>query len=140
MSHRRTLIRDAIVSVLKAARTGAEDRVYGDRATGLFAETYPLILVYARDEAVVGSGSRPAPSRRTLPVSIEIRTTVTASGSIDTAIDELCLQVEDAIKANPRLNQTVMSANLLSTEFDISADGDEILGGARLTYEMVYTD
>lgn len=140
MSHQRTVIREELVSILKAANTGARDRVYGDRASVIFGEAYPLILVYARDESVSPQGITPKPSKRALPIAIEIRTTVTASGSIDTALDDLCKQVEDAIVANPRLNQKVMSSNLLATEFDISAEGDEVLGGARLTYEVVYAD
>ena len=140
MSHKRTLIRNELVSILQAANTSAGSRIYGDRVLPLFDETYPLIMVYARDESVSSQGSTPFPAKRTLPIFVEIRVTLNEGTSLDTSIDDICDQVEAATKANPRLNQKVIQMNLLSTEFDVLKDGEKILGGARLTYETVYTD
>lgn len=140
MSHRRKNIRDAIVGLLKAAATSAGDRVYGDRVLPLFAETYPLILVFARDESSTPRGNTPSPMVRSLAISIAIMATAGADESLDDILDGMCLQVEAAIKADPQLKQTAITCGLISTEFDASPEGEKVLGGARLTYEVTYTD
>lgn len=137
MSHRRTLIREAAVQILTGA-TAAGDRVIGNRVAPLWDMPLPVVLVYAREESVRSIGSRPKPMERRLQLAIQI--VAKADADLDKTLDDVALQVEQAFEANPTLKRTALGTNLVSTELDVSAAGDEPVGAARLTYEVIYEE
>lgn len=139
MSHRRTLIRNKAVDILKNA-TAAAERVFPSRIGPLWQVQYPAILVYGRQESCQSISSSLTPSVRTLQLSIEIRASA-EEGDMESTLDDIALEIENLIKANPKLGNNAMSINLQSTEIDLGTDlGNKPIGASRLTYEVVYEE
>ena len=73
MSHKRQIIRDAIINQLKD-KTDAGSNVYGNRAKPLFDQSIPAILVYSKQENILEDQYNIdgyAPLKRKLEIAIE---------------------------------------------------------------------
>ena len=73
MSHKRQIIRDAIINQLKD-KTDAWSNVYGNRAKPLFDQFLPAILVYSKQENILEDQYNIdgyAPLKRELEIAIE---------------------------------------------------------------------
>lgn len=139
MSHKRTLIRNHVVNSLKNATTCA-DRVYPSRVGPLWQVTYPVILVYARQESNSSISSDLTPVIRTLQLSIQILANA-EEGDMESVLDDIALVIENIIKADPKLGNHVISTNLQGTEMDLGSDlGNKPIGASRLTYEVTYDE
>jgi hypothetical protein len=134
MSHQRTEIRNAVVALLTGA-TAAGTRVFGKRNAPHWEIGYPCILVYGREEAARSSGNVPAPSERNWRLLIDA---FVAGDDLDTAMDDLSLEIENKIKSDPTLGRRVLSLNLIGTEQEDGSNGHIPIGGSRLTYEVTY--
>jgi hypothetical protein len=149
--HQRTLIRRAVVDIIKAAATECGDRVFRSRTRGLWPEELPAILVYPENEPVSGvTDTAPREAKRDLALSIEIQvkgdteeTMENAGSTSDDLLDEICRQVETALAANDTLTtaadgQAAADCYLTGTRFAHSADGDEPILAAIMTWNVEY--
>jgi hypothetical protein len=136
MSHKRSDIRDAVVSILVAGSTAAGTKVYAEREAPKSNSALPLILVYARGEdsgQEFMSGTRYI---RTLDLQIEAK--AEGSTGVQTALDNLCLEIETLISANRSLNGTATGAIYAGTELTFDWTGEKPIGVAVLSYKIQY--
>lgn len=131
MPHKRTEIRNALVSTLEGA--SIVNLVYANRVHGV--NNYPVISVYDDQETSTPRDTSGRNTLRKLSVKIEIRNK--EKHNTAEALDELCLKVEDALKANLKLNGTATGLVYQGTDLDFDA-ADTTLGMATLTYEITY--
>ena len=144
MSHPRAIIRQALVDRLKTKieniyPTDAFDRIYGSRSKPLFDQFLPAILIYARSENILeekfttdGFGA----TKRELDIAFEA--VVLGSDEVDTTLDKIAGQIEDAFDGWEIPTRKSDVLKLKSTEIDISIDGSKIYGAVRLTYTITY--
>lgn len=140
MGHKRTDIRNALVSLLKGTApsyaTSAGLKIFSNRTHNIPSSQLPAIIVYDEQEVSVTQDMRQLVSQRRLQMKVDIR--VKATEGYDTALDNIAKQVEDLIKANPQLSGTAMGAVYQSTELSFEAAEEGTIGLAILTYEINY--
>lgn len=136
MSHVRTQIRDALTTQLTGlATTGS--RVFKTRLYPIGEAKLPAILIYANSEDnSIQSIGQPRLSVRTLSVSVEC--VAKATSSIEDTLDQMALEVEEAVYTDVTLGGLTKDVVLSSTEIEISAEGDQPVGGIRLNYLATY--
>lgn len=138
MSHPRSIIRNAIINQLNG-KTDAEDRVYGNRAKPLFDQFLPAILVYAKDENILEERFESdgfGPLKRELEIAIEA--VILGGDDFDQKLDDLSIQIENALdgfEINVRKSDLL---KLKSTQIDSSIEGSKIYGAIRLIYMVTY--
>ena len=141
MSHKRTLIRKKIETLLKGA-TICGDNVFTDRESALFQTELPAIIIYPGDENSEFLNPPENLLKRTIPIYIEFALIQTTGGNIDDQIDDLCLQIEGIIKPKNELDslysQLVQSVVLTKTERGIFEKAKQIIGSGKLTYDFEY--
>jgi len=138
MSHKRQIIRDAIINQLKD-KTDAGSNIYGNRAKPLFDQSIPAILVYSKQENILEDQYNIdgyAPLKRDLEIAIEA--VIIASDEFDQKLDDIASQIESALDGFEIETRKADLINLKSTEIDYSIEGSKIYGAVRLTYSVIY--
>lgn len=136
MKHARTQIRNAVTTLLKG-NTTAGNNVYEARVYPLDDPKLPALLVYTKQETVgEQSMSRPRTQQRELMVSVEAY--VKASGNVDEYTDNLAMEVEQLIAADPTLGGLVKDIALDTTETQFHGDGEKPIAVAILTLSVLY--
>lgn len=133
MSHVRKQIRDAIVTAITGlATTGA--RVYKTRIYPLEQGKLPGICVYTKSEDIAPvTLTKPRTVQRTLEVMLEAY-----SLAGDDGLDQICVEVEEAIYANSALRALVKDVYFTGFEADFSGDGEKPVATGRLTVACEY--
>ncbi|MCH2547462.1 MAG: phage minor tail U family protein [Alphaproteobacteria bacterium] len=136
MKHARTQIRNAVTALLKG-NTAAGNNVYEARVYPINDPKLPALLIYTKQE-VVGeqSMSRPRTQQRELMLSVEAY--VKARGNVDEVTDDLALEIEQLIAADPTLGGLVKDIALEITETQFSDDGEKPVAVAILTFSTLY--
>ena len=138
MSHKRQIIRDAIINQLKD-KTDAGSNIYGNRAKPLFDQSIPAILVYSKQENILEDQYNIdgyAPLKRDLEIAIEA--VIIASDEFDQKLDDIASQIESALDGFEIETRKADLIKLKSTEIDYSIEGSKIYGAVRLTYSVIY--
>ena len=138
MSHKRQIIRDAIINQLKD-KTDAGSNVYGNRAKPLFDQSIPAILVYSKQENILEDQYNIdgyAPLKRELEIAIEA--VIIASDEFDQKLDDIASQIESALDGFEIETRKADLIKLKSTEIDYSIESSKIYGAVRLTYSVIY--
>ena len=136
MSHKRGVIRDAIIDQLKS-KTAAGDNIYGNRAKPLFDQFLPAILVYAKQENILEDNIDGYTSlKRDLEVAIEA--VILGSDEFDQKLDNIAGQIELALDGFEIPKRRADIIKLKSTEIDYSIEGSKIYGAVRLLYSVIY--
>lgn len=144
MPHPRKVIRHAVVALLKAAQTSAGDRIYPNRVLPVGRKQVPAILVRNGEEPVDPASSVTVPRELTRNLSLEIVALCGVEEDADDTLDDLALEIETAMHADPFLRDEEGRARcsdlILSdtSEPDIDRDGDRLIGGIALTYTVTY--
>lgn len=135
-THARKQVRVAVIArVTGLTTTGA--RVYPGRTRPLTENHDPTLLVYVREErAAADSQGRPIELLRTLSLSIEGR--VSSGNPPDDALDQIALEVETAMGADPTLGGVVFDSQLAATRIATDAPGQRQVGAIRLDYTILY--
>ena len=140
MGHKRTLIRNALVSKLigTAPRyaTDAEDRVYPNRTQSLAKSKLPAIKIFDESESAADTALSISRYLRTIETRIEIYIDQTAN--LDATLDDLAKQVEDIISADRSIGGTASGATYVSTQIELDNSGDKTVGVATLNYQIKY--
>ena len=133
MSHARKQIRDAIVTAVTGlATTGT--RVYKTRLYPLEQGKLPGICVYTKSEEILpATVTKPRTVERVLEVMLEA---YTLAG--DDGLDQICVEVEEAIYANAALRALVKDVYMAGFEADFSGDGEKPVATGRLTVVCQY--
>jgi hypothetical protein len=140
MSHVRQQIRDQFVTVLKAGVSLVSRRVYATRVYPLTQAKLPAITVTLSSESselmVMGATMASKSLDRTVDVVVSIYENATAS--IDSALDAIAVQVEEAIGADYTLGGLAKHSVLTSTSIDFSGETEQPVGIATLTFSVRY--
>lgn len=144
MSHPRKIIRAAVASLLATPDasdppvypTGARARFYDSRDFALDARTMPVGVVYTAGERMDpdyrhNNGIR----RRIMELRIEFYHTGDDGAE---GVDLGAWQVENALHANPTINNLVEWCSLTDTSIASAVQGETALFTAIMTFEVIY--
>lgn len=140
--HTRQAIREAVVNLLKgtsASRpTAAGERVFDSRFRNIFPAELPCLIVYAMDETVEDRRSSPRMIDRSLSLAVDIF--AEATDQVEDDLDALAEQVESVMSADETLGGLTYDCILSETEMSVVADGETLIGSARLTFIIEYEE
>lgn len=136
MAHARKTIRDRIITDLTGlATTGS--RIYRSRVYPLAEEKLPGLCVYTMSEqidyATIGTSRL---QQRVLSVVIEIY--VKGTSNYDDDLDQISLEIEDALFADLTLNGNAKDLQINRFEAYFAGEGDQPLAFARMSVDVVY--
>lgn len=134
MTHKRQVLRETIVSILDAI-PGWGGRVFANRTRPTEATELPVVLVYTvnEDATMANVGGT---LRRRLSVAIELR--VSASSSLDNALDDLAQKAEVAMAADSKLKRKALYSALTGSTMGLDGEGDSRQALMTLTYDVQY--
>jgi len=135
--HERRQIRDAMIAALKG-RTVAGEHVSATRLSPQRAALIPAVCVYAIDE--VADGVVGNTLRRIVTMAVDAWVQTTAPEGIDDALDDIALEVETALDAQPTLGLDFVfrTLRLESTDFGMKLETDRPQGCVQLKFSVVY--
>ena len=136
MAHARKTIRDRIVTDLTGlATTGS--RVYRSRVYPLAEAKLPGLAVYTLSEqidyATIGASRL---QQRVLSVVVEIY--VKGTSNYDDQLDQISLEIEDALYADLTLNGHAKDLQITRFEADFTGEWDQPLAIARMAVDVIY--
>lgn len=140
MSHVRKQIRDQFVTLLTAGVPLVSNRVYATRVYPLTQAKLPAITVTSGSESsglmTMGATMGSRSLDRTVDIAVSIYENATAS--LDSAIDAIAVQIEEAIGADFTLGGIAKESVLTSTSIDFSGETEQPVGIATLTFSVRY--
>lgn len=136
MPHVRKQIRDQVASVLTAGVALVSSRVYPSRVYALSENKLPAIAVYTASEASSLMSFQPPTLTRTISLTVDIF--LRATDTFDDDLDAICVQVEDAIGADFRVNGLAKQIILTGTEIDYNGEAEMPVGIVSMTFEVGY--
>lgn len=134
MPHVRAQIRAAMVAALTGLPTTGSN-VFEGRTRPLSANHPPSWLVYVRSERS-DSDAMGGILRRELTVRTEGR--VIMASVPDGTLDDMALEAEPAMVADPSLGGLVLEITLIGTTINTQAPGDAHAGEVALDWRVVY--
>lgn len=136
MAHLRKQIRDKVTTrVTGLATTGA--RVYQTRFYPMQASALPGLLVYTlREISEPETMTRPRKYIRTVDFMIEGMAKGTSG--LDNTLDQIAVEVEEAILSAPTFDGLAKETILTGTEIDYNSDGEQPVGSIRMTFSVRY--
>jgi hypothetical protein len=140
MPHVRKQIRDQFVTLLTAGVTLVSSRVYATRVYPLTQAKLPAITVTIASESsglmTMGATMGSKSMDRTVEIAVSVYENATAS--LDSAIDAIAVQIEEAIGADFTLGGIAKESVLTSTSIDFSGETEQPVGIATLTFSVRY--
>jgi hypothetical protein len=139
MSHERTLIRNATITQL-TGRTDCGNRVYKTRMGPVREHLLPCICVYVTSDDVDPRSKANGPREliRTASLVVEGWVAAAPSADIDTALDDLGLQIETAMDLDVTLDKNASDSILSSTSFVFDPAGARPMACIHLEYDVDY--
>ncbi len=136
MAHVRKQIRDAIKTALTGlATTGAncyQSRVFPFESTKL-----PALLIYTKSETTdFDTISLPRDVMRVLEINVEAY--VQGTANYDNTLDQIAVEVEEAIAADVTLGGLTKDLQTVAFEADFSGDGEQTVAIGRFTISATY--
>lgn len=134
--HQRKTIRDGIAAALVAAGTSAGDRVYPTRVVPWKRLELPAVSVYVLSESSDDGQTAPREYKRKAQISVEAA--VKPGGSVDDALDQLALEIEEAMSSDVTFGGKCVDCTLTTTELEVMEKGDELVGFLQQVYAVTY--
>lgn len=139
--HARTAIRNAVAELMRATST-AGGHVYPSRLFSLEEADLPSISVYTTDDSNAETVTnitlgKPPRLHRELPVVIEAHAVM--DEAIDDTLDQLALEIEQAMSQVLIVLGKAVPTRLVSTQTTFSGEGDLQVGVIRLLYSLAYS-
>ena len=136
MAHVRKQIRDAIVTAVTGLTTTGSN-VFRSRIYPLEQTKLPGLCVFTRSEAVEFDTLTISRSiSRVLDVMIEAY--VSATANYDNTLDQIAVEVEEAIAADVTLGGLTKDVQVTAFEADFSGDGEQPVAVGRVTVTVQY--
>ena len=136
MAHQRKIIRDNITQTLTGLAT-TRNNVFQTRVYPMRNDNLPGILIFNKSEDTqYQSISIPRLQERTSQFDVEIY--VKGTSKYDDQLDQICLEVEEALVVDVTRDGNAIDTRILSFESDFNGDGDQPIAVARLTVEVRY--
>lgn len=135
MPHLRQQIREAVASqVTGLVTTGS--RVHQSRVRPRATAELPCLLVHSNDTEQVEMADADVMQQRTLP--IVVRGLAKGGATLDDTLDQIALEVETALAANPRLSGKATASRLVSVDTDFDDSLEQPVGEIQLSYVFTY--
>ena len=135
MSHARTQIRDAIFDILDTAISNVT--IQKSRIYPIGSGKLPAILIYTRQENLQDSSlSKPRIQFRNLSLIIDV--IAKANNDLDQTLDDLAVQIEQALSNDTTLGGLVKDTILQTTDIQYLDEGDKPHGIMLMTYGVTY--
>ena len=138
MAHHRKVIRDAVVTALTGlATTGSS--VYPTRTYPLDEAKLPALCVYtiSEDSAVDSMKVSTRGLRRSLELAVE--GIAVNNGALDEALDQIALEVETAIGADPTFAGKCYDCTLSQTRISVrGGESQKEIGSVVMTFAVTY--
>ena len=140
MAHVRKQIRDKFVTILTAGVSLVSKRVYASRVYSLTQAKLPAITISSGAESsslmTIGATMGAKSLNRTLEITVSIYEN--ANASLDSLIDAIAVQIEEAIGADFTLSGIAKQSVLTSTNIEFSGETEQPVGIATLTFSVQY--
>lgn len=134
MTHARQQIRDSFVTALTLI---PNTTVYNGRIFPLYDTVLPAITVFSREEAIDDEAGRQiSQQHRTLNMSVQCYLKV--EESLDDDMDQLSASVEQSVFNSSAIHGLVRCLDLISTEIEVSQDGENPMGTCTLTFQCKF--
>lgn len=136
MAHIRKSIRDNVVTTLTGlATTGAN--VYRTRYYPIAQGKLPGLAIYTQTENVESATmTRPRTKMRELEVVIEGY--AVGITNLDNTLDQISLEVEEAMVTDVTRNGLAKDTELSSVEVEYSGDAEKPVGVVKMTFMVTY--
>jgi hypothetical protein len=138
MANKWQEIVDAAVLQIKNASTSAGARVYPGRDIPAALNEMPAVMVYPGDESAEQDSIPDIPQARTTELLIHTLATNASESGLQSALNTLGNQIEDAIKANDTLGGVVQWARYATRSRKTDDKGEAPMGGDLLTFIVTY--
>lgn len=135
--HPRQIIRDAVVATL-VGQTAAGAKVKSTRKIPTRKSELPSISVYSEDEKVDRASQTTAPRELDRETEVRIAGWVGFGDDVDDRMDDLALEIETAMHADPYLGGAAGDSFLIETQTTVDPEGDTPMGLIVLTYAVTY--
>jgi len=136
VAHLRNQIRDAVITALTGLSTTGSN-VFRSRIYPLESNKIPGLCVFSKSEATTfDTLKRPRSINRVLEIGVEAY--VKGTTGYDNTIDQICLEIEEALYANRTLGGNAQDVMITGFEADFNGDGDQPVSRATLTIEVQY--
>ena len=137
MAHVRKQIRDNVITTVTGLTT-TSTRVYRSRVYPIASGKLPGLCVYTRSETVEsGTMTRPRIKMRNLDVVIEGY--ALANSNLDDSLDQISLEVEEAMVADVTRGGKAKDIELIEVEIEQVGEGETQAGVVRMTFSVQYS-
>ena len=137
MAHVRKQIRDNVITTVTGLTT-TSTRVYRSRVYPITSGKLPGLCVYTRSETVEsGTMTRPRTKMRNLDVVIEGY--ALANSNLDDSLDQISLEVEEAMVADVTRGGKAKDTELIEVEIEQVGEGEIQAGVVRMTFSVQYS-
>jgi hypothetical protein len=136
MSHIRKQIRDNVVTTVTGLTT-TTTKVYRSRVYPIASGKLPGLCVYTQSESIESATlTRPRTKMRTLDVVIEGY--ALANSNLDNTLDQISLEVEEAMVTDVTRGGKAKDTELTSVEIEQVGEGETQAGIVRMTFTVTY--
>lgn len=136
MAHIRKEIRDDIITTVTGLATTGKN-VFRSRVHPIASNKLPALAVFNKTEEVL-YGTHSAPRLQERIAVYDIEAYVKANIDYDNTLDQICLEVEEALTADLTRGNSARDTRITSFAADFNGDGEQPLAVARLTVEVTY--
>lgn len=136
MAHVRKLIRDNITTTLTGLTT-TKSNVYQSRVYPMHTAKLPGILIYNKSETVEYT-TVSIPRLQERLTEYELQVYVKAKTGYDDSLDQICLEIEEALTADLSRSNYAIDTRITSFESDFNGDGDQPVAICTLIVEVRY--
>ena len=130
MAHLREQIRDRVVTDLTGLTTTGS-RVFRSRIYPLESNDLPGLCIFTKSETTL-----PRSTSRILEIGVEAY--VKATADYDNTLDDISVEVEEALAGDVTLNNLVKDSKITSFESEYSGEGEQPIAIGRFTIEALY--
>lgn len=135
-NHVRQQLRERAATTLTSLTTTGAN-VFQGRVYPITQAQLPCLLVWTNSEETAHETLKPPRTQvRRLQLVIEGR--ATAASNLEDTLDTIAKEVEAAMYGDRTLNSLARDSMLMTTEVELSAQGEKPHGVVRLTYEVFY--
>lgn len=136
MAHLREQIRDRVVTDLTGLTTTGS-RVFRSRIYPLETNDLPGLCIFTKSETTdYDTITLPRSTSRILEIGVEAY--VKATADYDNTLDDISVEVEEALAGDVTLNNLVKDSKITSFESEYSGDGEQPVAIGRFTIEALY--
>lgn len=134
----RANLRRITVAALKSARTLAGQSVYSPRDWPDWSGNYPVIHVQTPRERKESVGRQMPEFTTTVTMTVIGRVDGTDEGRVESDLETLCEQIEQAILTNYDLVRLTQQFTSVDTRMEVTNEGEKHIGEVQMDFSMEF--